>query len=550
MRIMSWLQKLETRSIVVTLLSVFFICTFSIDSHAEIALGKKLYNGKSSLILNDDLSFTSTDSTFTKLKNGKWVQNKKQLILYDAEENRAASADTFNILYSTEERISLANGKKQFTFRTNKKETYGFFSSILKGMFGLFCLILIGWLFSSDRKNINWPLVVKGIVLQLILALLILKVPFVEEIFEFISKGFVKVVDMAHEGATFVFGDFVTGEVNPWVMNFATWILPSVIFFSALSALLYYWGILQKVVLFMAWIMKRIMGLSGAESVSAAGNVFLGQTEAPLLVKPYLGKMTKSEIMCLMAGGMATIAGGVLASYIGFLGGEDGQAKIYFAKHLLTASLMSAPAAIVFAKIIVPEKETINNDLSVSKDKIGVNALEAITNGTSDGLRLAVNVGAMLIVFISMMALANYILWWTGYWTGGNALIKSWGHYDSLSFEALLGYILSPISWIMGVPWSDCMTVGQLLGEKTILNEFVAYAHLGSLKHIMSDKATLMCTYILCGFANFASIGIQVGGIGTLAPEKKGILAKYGVKALIAGTLACMSTAIIAGMLF
>ena len=207
---MSWLQKLETRSIVVTLLSVFFICTFSIDSHAEIALGKKLYNGKSSLILNDDLSFTSTDSTFTKLKNGKWVQNKKQLILYDAEENRSASADTFNILYSTEERISLANGKKQFTFRTNKKETYGFFSSILKGMFGLFCLILIGWLFSSDRKNINWPLVVKGIVLQLILALLILKVPFVEEIFEFISKGFVKVVDMAHEGATFVFGDFVT----------------------------------------------------------------------------------------------------------------------------------------------------------------------------------------------------------------------------------------------------------------------------------------------------------------------------------------------------
>lgn len=414
----------------------------------------------------------------------------------------------------------------------------------------MIALILIGFLFSSDRKSINWKLVIKGVLLQVVLALLILKAPYVEGFFDFISKGFVKVVDMAHEGASFVFGDFMGGGVNMYVKNFATWILPSVIFFSALSALLYYWGILQRVVWLMAWLMKRLMGLSGAESVSAAGNVFLGQTEAPLLVKPYLSTMTKSEIMCLMAGGMATIAGGVLASYIGFLGGEDDAQKIYFAKHLLTASLMSAPAAIVFAKIIVPEKEKINTDLSVAKEKLGANALEAITNGTTDGLKLAVNVGAMLIVFISLVELANYILFLGGHYSGLNEIIASWGHYPNLSFQAILGYSLSPIAWVMGVPWADCMTVGQLLGEKTILNEFVAYANLGSLKHFMSEKSIIMCTYVLCGFANFASIGIQVGGIGALAPEKKSVLAKYGVKALVAGTLACMSTAVIAGMLF
>ena len=247
---------------------------------------------------------------------------------------------------------------------------------------------------------------------------------------------------------------------------------------------------------------------------------------------------------------MATIAGGVLASYIGFLGGEDDAQKVYFAKHLLTASLMSAPAAIVFAKILFPEKEKINEDLSVSKDKLGANALEAITNGTTDGLKLAVNVGAMLIVFISLVQLANYLLLKFGDLTSLNDVIASWGHYDSLSFEAILGYALSPFAWIMGVPWEDSMIVGQLLGEKTILNEFVAYSNLGSLQHMMSDKAALMSTYVLCGFANFASIGIQVGGIGALAPEKRSVLAKFGVKALIAGTLACMSTAVIAGMLF
>jgi len=392
--------------------------------------------------------------------------------------------------------------------------------------------------------------VIKGILLQLVLAILILKVPYVEDVFDFISRGFVKVVNMAHDGATFVFGDFATGSVNVHVKNFATWILPSVIFFSALSALLYYWGILQRVVIGMAWLMKRLMGLSGAESVSAAGNVFLGQTEAPFLVKPYLSRMTKSEILCLMAGGMATIAGGVLASYIVFLGGDDHAKQVFFAKHLLTASLMSAPAAIVFAKMLYPEKEKINPDLSVDKEKLGANSLEAIANGTTDGVKLAVNVAAMLIVFIALIALANFLLGKVGHYTGVNDFVASLGQYNELSFEAILGYSLAPVAWVMGVPWEDCLLAGQLLGEKTIINEFIAYKDLGTLKHFMSEKSILMSTYVLCGFANFASIGIQIGGIGSLVPEKKSVLAKFGIKALIAGTLACMSTAVVAGMLF
>lgn len=549
MRTTNWRLKSEMRSRGVAL-SILFILAFSLNSLGGIVQGEKMYYANDTLLFNSDKSFSNTDSTLSALQEGQWIVKNKNLILTGLINDTLSISDTLKICYQTDYRISLQNGNNYFTFKTKKEPTRNYTSNILKGIFGMIALILIGFLFSSDRKSINWKLVIKGVLLQVVLALLILKAPYVEGFFDFISKGFVKVVDMAHEGASFVFGDFMGGGVNMYVKNFATWILPSVIFFSALSALLYYWGILQRVVWLMAWLMKRLMGLSGAESVSAAGNVFLGQTEAPLLVKPYLSTMTKSEIMCLMAGGMATIAGGVLASYIGFLGGEDDAQKIYFAKHLLTASLMSAPAAIVFAKIIVPEKEKINTDLSVAKEKLGANALEAITNGTTDGLKLAVNVGAMLIVFISLVELANYILFLGGHYSGLNEIIASWGHYPNLSFQAILGYSLSPIAWVMGVPWADCMTVGQLLGEKTILNEFVAYANLGSLKHFMSEKSIIMCTYVLCGFANFASIGIQVGGIGALAPEKKSVLAKYGVKALVAGTLACMSTAVIAGMLF
>ena len=549
MKTTNLLQKLGTKSIVATL-SILLSFLFSTQSFAGIATGKTLSSGKSTVLFKKNHHFVMSDSLLTPLKEGTWAEKGKSIILSGTVQDSIVKVDTLKVLYSSEHRISFQGAAKPVTFRDGVKEHYSIFTAILRGLLGMAALIFIGYLFSADRKSINWSLVIKGIALQAVLALLILKVPFVEGFFDFLSKAFVKVVDMAHYGAEFVFGDFLTGEVNGYVRNFATWILPSVIFFSALTSLLYYWGILQRVVHGMAWLMKRLLGLSGSESVAVAGNVFLGQTEAPLLVKPYLSRMTKSEILCLMAGGMATIAGGVLASYIGFLGGEDDAQKIYFAKHLLTASLMSAPAAIVFAKLLFPEKEKINENLEVSKEKLGGNALEAIANGTTDGLKLAVNVGAMLIVFISLVQLANYILLKFGDVTNLNDVIAGWGHYPSLSFQAILGYVLSPFAWIMGVPWEDAMTVGQLLGEKTILNEFVAYINLGNLQHQMSDKAALMCTYVLCGFANFASIGIQVGGIGALAPEVKTTLAKFGMKALLAGTLACMSTAVIAGVLY
>lgn len=506
-----------------------------------------------SLQLNENGTFKTNDTLLTYQKSGSYVLDENELILSSSTSDTTTITEVFPILTLEDGKFALDNQSKRVTYlKANKTlETSLSFGSIARGLLGVAALIFIAFLLSKNRRRINWPLVIKGILLQVVLALLILKVPFIETIFNFISKGFVKVVDMAHEGALFVFSSVITGDMSPIVMNFATWVLPSVIFFSALTSLLYYWGILQKIVYGMAWVMTRIMGLSGAESVSAAGNVFLGQTEAPLLVKPYLGKMTESEILCLMAGGMATIAGGVLAAYIGFLGGDDPEQKVFFAKHLLTASLMSAPAAIVFSKILLPETEEINTDLTISKNKLGVNSLEAIANGTVDGLKLAVNVAAMLIVFISLIALANFMLGKVGHYTGLNDIIASSSSlYTELSFQYIVGNALSPIAWLMGVPWQDSMIIGQLLGEKTIINEFVAYPHLGELQDEISGKSVIIGTYVLCGFANFASIGIQVGGIGAIAPSKKPVLAKYGVLALIAGTLACMLTATTVGMLF
>jgi len=508
------------------------------------------YRRKFNLHLKANQEFKSTDTSLTKISQGIWKKESETLILFDGDTH--SISDTLSIVYSVSHKFSLESNGKKFTYLKEDKTLKAGFSwtGIFRGFIGMMALVAIAFLISKNKRHINWPLVVKGLLLQLILALLILKVPFIEYGFDFLSKGFVRVVDMAHEGAMFVFGSVVTGEMSPVVKNFVTWILPSVIFFSALTSLLYYWGFLQKIVYVMAWVMKRAMGLSGAESVSAAGNVFLGQTEAPLLVKPYLGKMTDSEMLCLMAGGMATIAGGVLASYIGFLGGDDPEQKVFFAKHLLTASLMSAPAAIVFAKIVLPETEKINEDLSISKNKLGTNALEAISNGTIDGVKLAVNVAAMLIVFVSLIALANYLLGKVGHVTGLNDYIASFGQYQELSFQFVLGYLLAPVAWLMGVPINDIVIIGQLIGEKTIINEFVAYPHLGELQDEISGKALIMGTYVLCGFANFASIGIQVGGIGALAPEKKPTLAKYGFYALIVGTLACMMTATMVGMLY
>jgi CNT family concentrative nucleoside transporter len=415
-------------------------------------------------------------------------------------------------------------------------------------------LVGVAWAASKNRKAIDWSLVAKGIALQIILAILVLKVDLVAHGFEWLSRGFVKVISFTQFGSEFLFKSFVTNGMENAVISFAFTVLPTIVFFSALSSILYYLGILQKLVFAFAWVMKRLMKLSGAESLAAAGNIFLGQTESPLLVRPYLAKMTQSEIMCLMSGGMATIAGGVLAAYINFLGGDDPVEKIVFAKHLLTASVMSAPAAIVAAKILVPETEAFDQSMEVSNDKIGSNFLEAVSNGTTDGLKLAINVGAMLLVFTALIYLGNYILSDAiGNWTGLNEWIARHTDYDGLSFQFLIGYAFAPIAYLMGIGSEDVVLVGQLLGEKTILNEFYAYVTLGDMKNnglFTHEKSIIMATYILCGFANFASIGIQIGGIGALAPTQKGLLSKLGLYALLGGTIACLFTASIVGMFY
>ena len=387
---------------------------------------------------------------------------------------------------------------------------------------------------------------------QILFALLILKVPIVSSGFEFIGKIFSKIISFTQDGTMFLFGSFETGMIESPLMNFVVMILPTVIFFSALTSLFYYWGIIPKIIYGFAWLMKRIMHLSGPESVAAAGNIFLGQTESPLLVKPYLNKMTMSEMLCLMSGGMATIAGGVLAAYIGFLGGDDPVQQIMFAKHLLAASVMSAPAAIVAAKILLPEEEEFETKLELTKSDLGANSLESISNGTSDGIRLAVNVGAMLLVFIALISMGNYVLLKLGDWTTLNSWIATNTRYPELSFSMILGYIGAPIAWLMGVCKEDMFLVGQLLGEKTVLNEFVGYMSLGEMKKaglFLEEKSIIIATYILCGFANLSSIGIQIGGIGALAPKRRGDLSKLGVLALIAGTLASLFTAVIVGVI-
>lgn len=481
-------------------------------------------------------------------------ENGKEVLTENGESFTPSETIRFKASIQKNQLILSGKGQKLAWHRPVIKEKATSFSfniiSVLRGLLGMAILLAIAWLFSANRKKINWGLVGKGLLLQVIIALLVLKVPAVADGFNWISEKFVILIGFTDEGVDFLFGQLGIGVVQAPLLTFAIKVLPTIIFFSALVSLFYYWGILQKIVYAFAWVMKKFMRLSGAESLAAAGNVFLGQTEAPLLVKPYLLGMTKSEIMCLMTGGMATIAGGVLAAYVNFLGGDDPVQQAFFAKHLLTASIISAPAAIIAAKILVPETETINENLKISKEKIGTNALEAIANGTTDGLKLAVNVGAMLLVFIALMALANGILGWVGDVSGLNAKIAAGGVYSGLSFEFLLGYGCRPIVWLMGIEWADSIYVGELLGTKTVLNEFVAYPRLGELKESgkLSEKSVIMSTYMLCGFANFASIGIQIGGIGSLIPTRKGLLSKLGVRALIGGTIACLMTAVIVGM--
>ena len=550
MRTMNWLLKSEMKFKGVKLSLLFLFVLLSYNSNASF--GDESYFRKSfQLQLKKDGSFQNTDTLLTLQTKGQWSLKKNQLTLTSGSDSTAVS-QKFRVIYSSDNKLSLSKKGVRYSYHDKVSFTGAgvSFASIVKGIFGLIFLFFIGFIFSKNRKNINWSMVAKGTALQVILALLILKVPFISNIFEWLSKGFTKLINFSHDGANFLFRSLGSEQIHPMMMNFMTWILPSIIFFAAISSLLYYFGILQFIVKKLAWVMHRTLGISGAESISAAANIFIGQTEAPLLVRPYLNRMTNSEIMCLMVGGMATIAGGVLAAVIGILGEGDAAKELFYAKHLLTASFMSAPAAIVFAKMLVPETEEIDKNLDVPKEKIGTNALEAITNGTTEGLKLAANVGAMLIVFMSLIAFINYALGKVGDWTSMNDLIASGGMYSQLSFESIAGYLLAPVSWVMGVEWQDCMYFGQMLGEKTILNEFIAYPHLGQIQDELSNKTIIMATYVLCGFANIASIGIQVGGIGILVPEKRSVLAKFGMIALLGGTLACMSTAVLAGMLF
>ncbi|MCS6980869.1 MAG: Na+ dependent nucleoside transporter [Flavobacteriales bacterium] len=439
---------------------------------------------------------------------------------------------------------------------TENHSAEGILSDLGRGLIGLFFCLALCYLFSEARKKIAWPLVLKSLIFQLAIALLVLKVPAVQRIFEWISKAFVKILSFSTEGATFLFKSFGMGVVEGPLMNFAFVILPVIVFFSALTSVLFFLGLLQKVVLAFAWLMRYTLKISGAESLAAAANIFLGQTEAPLLIKPYIPGMTRSELMCLMTGGMATIAGSVFAAYVGYLGGSDPESQVFFAKHLLTASVMSAPAAVAAAKMLVPETSVPSLMLHVNREKIGSNLLDAIANGTADGIRLAVNVAAMLLVFIAFVALVNYILMKVGTWTGANQLVilLSGARYQNLSMDSLLGILGAPVCWLLGVPAEDIFVTGQLLGQKTVLNEFYAYAQLGELLKqpgsFVHQKSVVMATYILCGFANFASIGIQIGGIGALAPSRRSELASLGFLALLGGTVASLFTAVLVGMVY
>lgn len=425
--------------------------------------------------------------------------------------------------------------------------------SLLRGVLGVVVLLGILYLFSSKKKNIDWKLVGWGFFLQVIFAIGILHVPFIAAIFDKVSSFFVVVLEFTRQGSGFVFGNLL--NVNSIGFIFAFQILPTIIFFSALTSLLFYLGVLQKIVYGLSWVMGKFLKISGAENLSTTANIFLGQTEAPLLIKPYLPKMTRSEILCVMVGGMANTAGGVLAAYVGFLGGDDPVQQLFFAKHLLAASVMSAPATIVISKMLLPETEEVDERIELSEEKVGSNMIEAIAVGTEDGLKLAFNVAAMLIVFIAMIAMVNYVMSDVlGYYSGLNEVIKNStdGQYQGLTLQFLLGYLCAPLVWLLGVAKSDMVYIGQLLGEKTILNEFVAYTTLGKMKTdgvLQDPKSIVMATYILSGFANFSSIGIQVGGIGALAPNKRSTLSELGMKALLGGTICSLLTATIVGAL-
>ena len=426
-------------------------------------------------------------------------------------------------------------------------------TSIVRGIIGLSSIILIAYLFSNNKKRIDWKTIIIGLSTQLVIAVAVLRVEFVRMIFEKIGQGFLAIVTFTNQGSKILFGELADSSKYGEIFVFQ--VLPVIIFFSALTSVLYYYRIIQKVVSGLAWMLTKFLNISGQESLAVVGNIFLGQTEAPLLVKGYLDKMNKSEYFLLMTGGMATVAGSVLAAYIGFLGGDDPIQRIEVAKNLIIASVMAAPGAIVISKLMFPQSEEVTKNIEISTDVTGTNLLSAITNGTRDGIKMAVNVGAMLLVFLALIALVNGIFYQIADVFGLNNWIDQNTDYESFSLELILGCLFAPLMWLIGIAYEDIYLMGQLLGVKLAASEFVAYIELASLQdvgsalHLTYQKSVIMATIMLCGFANFASIGIQIGGIGILAPGKSKLLTELGFKAMIAGTLVSLLSATFVGML-
>ena len=526
-------------------------------------------NPKSDLLILKDGFFQYTLQAKNNLKaSGSYIFQNKLLVLFYNKPNDTIRK--YRISKITDSTLVLSENNVQYFFSNKVEEIHpavkedtkhailaskGFtLKSLWRGILGMFSLLVIAFLCSSNRRAIPWNTVGIGLMFQLIIAIGVLKIEFIRSIFEFIGKLFVKILDFTQAGSKFLFEGLVV-DLDTFGFIFAFQVLPTIIFFSALTSVLFYLGLIQKAVRLLGLLLSKVLGISGAESLSVAGNIFLGQTEAPLLIKAYLEKMNKSEMLLVMIGGMATLAGAVLAAYIGFLGGDDPIMRLIYAKHLLAASAMAAPGAIVVSKILYPQTEPINTYVEVAQDKIGSNILDALSKGTTQGLKLAVNVGAMLLVFVAFIAMLNGILGKAGELSTLNEWIAANSSYSRLSLEAILGTVFAPLMWIIGVAREDMMMMGQLLGIKIAASEFVGYIQLAALKdgtniaHLKYEKSVIMATYMLCGFANFASIGIQIGGIGSLAPGQRKVLSKLGMKALLGGTIASLMSATMAGMI-
>lgn len=565
------------QKIILAILSLFFLGNVygqSIENNWQFSQAETT-NGKSpTSSISEYLHLHQGSFKFGKSQNdslpftGNYIyQDSTLVLLFKKPEDSVAS---YRVLHLSDSTLTLSSQSQRFFLKApSRVESGGLLTaenpsqiipsqgfslqSLWRGALGMAVLLFISFLFSANRRAIRWKTVGIGLAFQMLIAIGVLKVEFIKDGFEAVGQLFVNVLDYTRAGSEFLFGGML--DVNSFGFIFAFQVLPTIIFFSALTSVLFYFGIIQIVVRGMGWLLTKLMNISGAESLSVAGNIFLGQTEAPLLIKAYLEKMNKSEILLVMIGGMATVAGAVLAAYIGFLGGDDPELRLTFAKHLLAASVMAAPGAIVISKILYPQTEPINTDVKVSSEKIGSNFLDAIANGTTEGLRLAVNVGAMLLVFVAFIAMFNGILGWLGSFTSINDWIAANSAYKSLSLEAILGTIFAPLMWLIGVAQEDMMMMGQLLGIKLVASEFVGYIQLADLKnvsnelHLNYEKSIIMATYMLCGFANFASIGIQIGGIGSLAPGQRKTLSRFGMKALIGGSIASLISATIAGMI-